>query len=217
MNVQIFIKFLLTFHPAYTKMELQKVKNKNNKGKYTMVYKKIIAGLGVVTALGIAALPVAGTFAADPASAGDEVTVTVNVGATIAISADSPATVTMTPNQKTSSNAANVRVSTNNTGGYMLTVKDGDTNTNLVNANANDVIPAVDGALNAGTAGWNISGGNLSNKAVLTTEQTVKTNSNSGHTAISNDVTAMTYNFATKDAQMQGQYVDTIVYTATAL
>ena len=214
MNVQIFIKFLLTFHPAYTKMELQKVKNKNNKGKYTMVYKKIIAGLGVATALGIAALPVAGTFAADNSAS---VNVTVNVGATIAISADSPATVSMTPNEKTSSNAANVRVSTNNTGGYMLTVKDGDTNTNLVNANANDVIPAVDGALNAGTAGWNISGGNLSNKAVLTTEQTVKTNSNSDRKAISNDVTAMTYNFATKDAQMQGQYVDTIVYTATAL
>ena len=177
-----------------------------------MVYKKIIAGLGVATALGIAALPVAGTFAESA-----NVNVTVEVGATIAISADSPATVSMTPNQKTSSNAANVRVSTNNTGGYKLTVKDGDTNTNLVNANANDVIPAVDGALNAGTAGWNISGGDLSNKAVLTTEQTVKTNSNSNHTAISNDVTAMTYNFATKDAQMQGQYVDTIVYTATAL
>jgi hypothetical protein len=193
-------------------MESQKVKNKNNKGKYTMVYKKIIAGLGVAAALGIAALPVAGTFAESA-----NVDVTVNVGATIAISADSPATVSMTPNQKTSSNAANVRVSTNNTGGYKLTVKDGDTNTNLVNANANDVIPAVDGVLNAGTAGWNISGGDLSNKAVLTTEQTVKTNSNSNHTAISNDVTAMTYNFATKDAQMQGQYVDTIVYTATAL
>lgn len=193
-------------------MESQKVKNKNNKGKYTMVYKKIIAGLGVAAALGIAALPVAGTFAESA-----NVNVTVEVGATIAISADSPATVSMTPNQKTSSNAANVRVSTNNTGGYKLTVKDGDTNTNLVNANANDVIPAVDGVLNAGTAGWNISGGDLSNKAVLTTEQTVKTNTNSNHTAISNDVTAMTYNFATKDAQMQGQYVDTIVYTATAL
>ena len=177
-----------------------------------MVYKKIIAGLGVAAALGIAALPVAGTFAESA-----NVDVTVTVGATIAISADSPATVSMNPNQKKSSNAANVMVSTNNTGGYMLTVKDGDTNTNLVNANANDVIPAADGELNAGTAGWNISGGNLSNKAVLTTEQTVKTNSNSERKAISNDVTAMTYNFATKDAQMQGQYVDTIVYTATAL
>ena len=181
-----------------------------------MVYKKIIAGLGVATALGVATLPVAGTFAADPKSASVDVTVTVIVGATIAVSAASPATVSMTPNQKTSSNAANVMVSTNNTSGYRLTVKDGDTNTNLVNANANDVIPAVDGVLNAGTAGWNISGGELSNKAILTTEQTVKTNANPNRTAISNDVTAMTYNFATKDAQMQGQYVDTIVYTATA-
>lgn len=179
-----------------------------------MVYKKIIAGLGVATALGVATLPVAGTFAAENSA---NVDVTVNVGATIAISAASPATVNMTPNQKASSEAANVMVSTNNTGGYKLTVKDGDTNTNLVNANNNDVIPAVDGVLDAGTAGWNISGGELSNKAVLTTEQTVKTNSNSERKAISNDVTAMTYNFATKDAQMQGQYVDTIVYTATAL
>lgn len=175
-----------------------------------MVYKKIIAGLGVATALGIAALPVAGTFAESA-----NVDVTVNVGATIAISAASPAAVSMTPGQKTSSNAANITVSTNSAGGYKLTVKDADTNTALVNANG--TIPAVSGALEAGTAGWNITGGDLVNVAISTEDQTVKTNTNSTHTAIANDVTAMTYNFATGDAQVTGEYKDTIVYTATAL
>lgn len=176
-----------------------------------MVYKKIIAGLGVATALGVAALPVAGTFA-ESAS----VDVTVNVGSTIAISADSPAAVTMNPDQKTSSNAANVTVSTNSLNGYTLSVKDADSNTALVNGNG-DTIPALGGALSAGTAGWNITGGNLNNAAISATDQVVKTNNNSNHTAIANDVTAMTYNFATGTAQMQGTYVDTIIYTATAL
>ena len=175
-----------------------------------MTYKKIIAGLGVAAALGVAALPVAGALAESA-----NVNVTVNVGSTIAISATSPEAVSMTPGQKASSNAANITVSTNNAGGYKLTVKDADTNTALVNANG--TIPAQAGTLSAGTAGWNITGGDLTNAAISTEDQTVKTNTNSAHTAIANEVTAMTYNFATGDAQVTGEYVDTIVYTATAL
>lgn len=179
-----------------------------------MVYKKIIAGLGVATALGIAALPVAGTFAADPASATANVDVTVNVGATIAIATDGPAAVSMTPNQ-TASSTGTVTVSTNNLGGYKLSVKDADSD--LALKTAGDEIPALGGTLTAGTAGWNISGGSLSNTAIKATDQTVKENTNSANAAISNEVTSMTYNFATKNGQLQGQYVDTIVYTATTL
>ena len=86
----------------------------------------------------------------------------------------------------------------------------------MTSGDTTETIPAVSGALTAGTAGWNISGGDLDKVAVTASDQTVKTNPNTMHTGIQEDV-QMTYGVATAAAQAQGTYQDVIVYTATAL
>ena len=176
--------------------------------------KKMVVGLGLTTALGIATLPIA-TFAASDISS---VTVKVNVNSVIALSADSNSTeVTMNPSSvNTTALKTKLTVATNNKNGYKLTVKDADSTTAMTSGDTTETIPAVSGTLTAGTAGWNISGGDLNKAAVTTSDQTVKTNPNTMHTGIQEDV-QMTYGVATAAAQAQGTYQDVIVYTATAL
>ena len=61
-----------------------------------------------------------------------------------------------------------------------------------------------------------LSGGDLNKVAIAATDQTVKTNPNTAHVGIQEDID-MTYGVATSAAQAQGTYQDVIVYTATAL
>ena len=93
-----------------------------------------------------------------------------------------------------------------------LTVADEDNDTNLVGDQTTPVnIPATAGALTAGTAGWNISGGLLSNAAITTAAQNVRVTAAAGEEDVN-----MTYNFATDVDQAQGTYSDVITYTVTA-
>ena len=86
----------------------------------------------------------------------------------------------------------------------------------MTSGDTTETIPAQAGNLVAGTAGWNLSGGDLTKAAISATDQVVKTNSNTAHTGIQEDI-QMTYGVATGTAQAQGTYMDTIVYTATTL
>ena len=176
---------------------------------------RIVATLGITTALGIASMPIA-TYAA--ATDSKNVTVKVNVASVIALSADSASTeITMNPNNvNTTGLKTKLTVATNNKNGYKLTVKDVDSTTAMTSADTTETIPATAGVLTAGTAGWNISGGDLNKVAVTTADQVVKTNPNTAHVGIQEDID-MVYGVATSAAQAQGTYQDVIIYTATAL
>ena len=176
--------------------------------------KSVVLGLGLTTTLGIASLPVA-TFAA---TSSQSVAVKVNVSSVIALSADNLSTeVTMTPSAlDTTTLKTKLTVATNSKNGYKLTVKDADTTTAMISGDTTETIPAQAGNLVAGTAGWNLTGGDLTKVAISATDQVVKTNSNTAHTGIQEDI-QMTYGVATGTAQAQGTYMDTIVYTATTL
>ena len=176
---------------------------------------RIVATLGIATALGIAAMPIA-TYAA--ATDTKNITVKVNVASVIALSADSLSTeVTMNPNNvNTTGLKTKLTVATNNKNGYKLTVKDVDSTTAMTSNDTIETIPALAGNLTAGTAGWNLSGGDLNKVAIAATDQTVKTNPNTAHVGIQEDID-MTYGVATSAAQAQGTYQDVIIYTATAL
>ena len=155
--------------------------------------KSVVLGLGLTTALGIASLPVA-TFAA---TSSQSVAVKVNVSSVIALSADNLSTeVTMTPSAlDTTTLKTKLTVATNSKNGYKLTVKDADSTTAMASTDTTETIPAQAGNLVAGTAGWNLTGGDLTKVAI----------------------SQMTYGVATGTAQAQGTYMDTIVYTATTL
>ena len=174
--------------------------------------KSVVLGLGLTTVLGIVSLPVA-TFAATSSQS-----VEVNVSSVIALSADNLSTeVTMTPSAlDTTTLKTKLTVATNSKNGYKLTVKDADPTTAMTSADTTETIPAQAGNLVAGTAGWNLSGGDLTKAAIATTDQVVKTNPNTAHTGIQEGI-QMTYGVATGTAQAQGTYMDTIVYTATTL
>ena len=176
--------------------------------------KNVVVALGVATALGISTLPVA-TYAA---SATKNITVKVNISSVIALSADSLSTeVSMTPNSvNTTGLKTKLTVATNNKNGYKLTVKDADNDFSMKSGDTTETIPARAGTLSAGTAGWNISGGDLDKVAASSTDQTVKTNNNAANVGIQEDI-QMTYGVATSAQQAQGTYQDIIVYTATTL
>ena len=176
---------------------------------------RIVATLGITAALGIASIPIA-TYAA--ATDSKNVTVKVNVASVIALSADNASTeITMNPNNvNTTGLKTKLTVATNNKNGYKLTVKDVDSTTAMTSTDTTETIPATAGVLTAGTAGWNISGGDLNKVAVTTADQVVKTNPNTAHVGIQEDID-MVYGVATSAAQAQGTYQDVIIYTATAL
>lgn len=189
---------------------------------------KIIAALGVVAGIGVAALPLS-TFAA----ANTSVTFTVNIDDQLSLSADSGQSVlatTMTANQVNNDTLkSSLKVSTNNPKGYKLTVADADADTALVHTTSPTVkIPALSatGDLASGTAGWGIQVNEAyPGTAVSTTQWTpmVKNNEtaivvrNSGalSSAVSNQETIVKYGVATAAGQASGSYSDTISYTAT--
>ena len=126
-----------------------------------------------------------------------------------------------------------ITVYTNDAGGYVLSVKDLDNNTNLTHTNGTDYIPTTDSALSAGTAGWNYDvirlgtrtgdiwvptaegqdSITIENNAMTTTDVTVDmlpTNTSNGR------ITYVDYNVAAADDQATGNYQDTFIYTATA-
>lgn len=91
---------------------------------------KAVAALSVVAGLGVAALPLS-SFAAT-----SQVDITAIVDNTIGISVSAPEVeMTVAPNGPVSTKTVDVTVTTNNTRGYTLNIKDSDNETALVRYN----------------------------------------------------------------------------------
>ena len=177
---------------------------------------KIVAALGVVAGLGIAALPL-GTFAATD-SKNVEVELTVQSAINISSSSDSKCSATMLPGQ-TATCTAKIGYATNNAAGMTLTLKDADTDTNLVHADDSTATIATGAdAVAAGTEKWNVSGGLLSNAAMVAstgTALTVASENGPVDKSASANMITMTYNFSTAANTKSGVYSDIVTYTAT--
>lgn len=170
---------------------------------------KIIAALGVIAGLGVAALPI-GAFAAST----QEVTVKVNIDSSISLGVDQAMTqVTMAPNQADSTSLkTKLTVATNNAAGYKLEVKDKDADTSL-KSGANSIPAAA--SVTAGTAAWNVKGGDkvFASGAAITAADQLVAESNAPAASAQTD---MTYGVSTASNQASGTYQDIITYTATA-
>lgn len=179
---------------------------------------KVIAALGIIAGLGVAALPIS-SFAA-----GQEVTVKVNVGESVSISGgdqdgttqsgqNATTEISMNANEvNTTGLKSKIKAATNAAKGYKLTVKDKDTDTSLKNGAYS--IPAAN-TVSAGTSAWNVKGGDSTGvfstgKAITAADQLVKKTS-----APANDVIDMTYGVSTSPDQATGTYQDVIVYTVS--
>lgn len=170
---------------------------------------KIIAALGVIAGLGVAALPI-GAFAVGS----QDVTVKVNIDSSISLGADQNLTqVSMAPNQADSTSLkTKLTVTTNNAAGYKLEVKDKDTDTSL-KSGANSIPAAA--SVTAGTAAWNIKGGDkiFQSGAAITAADRLVSESNG---PVASQEVNMTYGVSTASNQASGTYQDIITYTATA-
>lgn len=173
---------------------------------------KIVAGLGVVAGLGAAMLPL-GTYAANS----KDVQLKVTVGSILTLEEDA-ANSTKELNlglgaaDSTSLKSA-FKVSTNNAGGYDVTVKGKEASADMVNGS--NTIPAQSGLPVAGTAGWALkdaSGNWVAANGNAGTAVTVKSN---GAAAFEDPFTT-NYAVATSGTQAPGDYVVDLVFTATA-
>ena len=132
---------------------------------------KIIAGLGVVAALGMAVMPLAGTFAEshDPAQASpvtNDVTVRYSIDETLSMTINNgTSAITHDKVDITSSTSDNsvqdtIKVSTNAEKGYTLTVKEKDgtgTDGALKNGNGATIAPFASATALGSTAGWGLA------------------------------------------------------------
>jgi hypothetical protein len=203
---------------------------------------KIVAALGVIAGLGIAALPAGSIFADElvpfsytGAVSSQDVTVRLRVSEAVAVGAENTrcATTAATPDETengqtdvvltvkaTGSCTHKIAGGTNGVYGFTMTVIDKDETTALTRDGAggtgNSAIEAVAGTLGGSTwqAGWNLTGGNLTAVAVKPSTGTAD------KVIVTNEAkdvqVNMTYNFATKNNQETGKYKDTIVYTVAA-
>ena len=194
---------------------------------------KIIAALGVIAGLGVAALPMA-SYAANTG----DVKVQIEVGSTISMTIDNTdasttpvnKTKAMNNNETDSSLTAAIRVTTNSSDGYILEVKDkaGDGAALAAETSGNtDSIPAFSTkqtTLSSANAGWGMQAANTNANAtvadafsggyggVTNSDQTVVTVTGTAD----NDLTTVTYGIATKSDQVADTYSNIITYTATA-
>lgn len=177
---------------------------------------KVIAALGVVAGLGVAALP-AFTYAAT-ADAEVEVTVTSSISIAVEGTDSTASKVSMAPNELKEGGEfkSTIKVTTNNVAGYDATVKaKAEKDVNLTSSDSN-TIPAASGTLTAGTAGWGYRVGTSGDwVAVTTTEANIK-NAGTNANGYTNDATVVEYGVATASAQPTGTYSATLTYTATA-
>lgn len=197
---------------------------------------KIIAALGVVAGLGVAALPLS-SFAAETG----DVNVKVTVGSTISMTIDDAdrstvpleKAVTMDNNDTDESLTASIKVTTNDADGYILSVKDkaGDgaalkptlsTNTQTIPA---FTVKQTDlSALVTDTYGWGMKAANANTSATVSTafdggygfvtdaDQAVVTATGTA----AEDETTITYGIVTKSDQVADTYSNLITYTVTA-
>lgn len=168
-------------------------------------------------------------------------TINATVNAVVSISSGPSVAISLTPTAGgvVSSASDTVTVSTNNSAGYTLSMKDADTSANLVSG-GNNITPhaslttpgvLVNGtwgwAVNSGTTGVGISGFDASysaeNNNVSSTSNWVGVPLSSGSastikatsTTASNDATTVWYAARVNASQPTGVYTDTVTYTAT--
>jgi len=183
---------------------------------------KVIAGLGVVAGLGVAALPLSSYAAFDTAQ------ITAEVGGAISIevtgnkaSVTPPSGVTIADNEvylapvnggAIAEGAATVKVSGNAASGYTLSIKDSDSQTALVSAD-NHVIAA--GVPDQGSSAWGYKSGTATGYTAITaTDVTIKTTD----TAIAEggDSTDVTFGVSVSADQEAGTYKGGVIFTAVA-
>src|SRR5690606_36552589 len=120
------------------------------------------SGMGLAV-LAVLALPVAASAASDTANT----VINATVESTISVSSFSPVEISLTPSgsEVVSSASDTVTVSTNNSGGYTLTLVNADGDTDLVSGtdtiSAHAGTPAVPTALVINTWGYAVAGGNF--------------------------------------------------------
>lgn len=186
-------------------------------------------GLG---ALVVAALPVAMASAASDTS---NTTINATIGSTISVSSGPTVAISLAPGGGTvvSSASDSVAVSTNNSGGYTLTLADADANTNLVSGSDNITATAGSqttptvldvnswgyavggvGGFDASYSAETNSGGSTSTWAGVPASGSPNTLKTTATTA-SSDPTTVWYGVKVDSTQPTGTYSDIVTYTAT--
>lgn len=193
-------------------------------------FKKVMAT--GVAALALVAVPTAGIFA----QATDTTDVNALIGSTISLTSGGTVNLNITPVVGGSQTSASdtVTVSTNDSGGYFLTLQNDDANTSL--ENGANTITAHSGTFGTPTAlanntwGYAVAGGafdpsyNAINNAPTSTTLwagvpangsavTLKTTAGP---AVPSDVTTVWYSAKADTTKPDGTYNDTVIYTATA-
>lgn len=196
--------------------------------KYSRQVKTVSVG---IAALAIVASPVV----ASAATGTDSTTVNALVGSAISITSGPSVNVSLTPGATsvTSSASDAVGVSTNNVGGYTLTLANGDATRALDNGDGSTIAAhagthAVPTALAVNTWGYAIAGGAFDssyaaqlNTVSSTTKWAGVPAAGSGVTlkttasAATNDITTVWYGVHASPSLPSGTYSDTVTYTAT--
>ena len=210
---------------------------------------KIIAALGVIAGLGVAALPL-GAFAE---SQDVDVKITVKSSVSIAVEENDIPNPNFDPTQPEDpttnprtikandvvgemenndvleiAGGTTVKVTTNDAAGYIISVKDKDSDTNLNLAGGSDTFGAFASSIatlpakghNDDTkAGWGIKSAQATNVSfsggymgVTAANQEIRRKAGTAN----QDETSISYAFVSKVTQTPGVYSDTITYTATA-
>lgn len=207
------------------------------------IIKKTLAVAIVVVACGVSVIPLT-SYAADdctlPASgsgvgltsAACDVRVNVNVSSYIELTASyvndagqtiditsgtNPVATTLQPGTTKDVNVT-AKVSTNNLNGYKLTLKDADTNTNLVRSGGTETIPTSP-TISTTASAWGVKAYNAAAySAVPASNATALLIRNVGTqtAALVNHPTLFKFGFSATDTQRAGTYTDNIILTATA-
>lgn len=204
---------------------------------------KMIAALGIVAGLGVAAMPF-GAFAAEPYDQNDNLntpkddTATVTFSAvvdpvvSIRVDADTQTIASIAPHAKDESKTTVATISTNDEGGWKLYAKDanGGTLNKAADTGAGvsaKTIDAYTDTLAAGTSAFGYKVSATARGASSESEGTI-TNAKEAYSAFTggdvliasankraaDDTVTVTYGVSTADDQAAGTYTDTITYTA---
>lgn len=180
---------------------------------------KTIAALGVVAGLGVAALPLSSYAATTNNPASVDVLATVQGTVSMTVSEEEVNVGQVMPGGETASKSTIVTASSTNAKGCKVEMTDSDTNTAMLQIDANGdpkngggVIPTGD--LTGTTSGWGYSIDNgTSYKAVPAVNGTPAEIINTSDT--SEKSSTVTFGVKAASDQAEGNYKSTVVFTAT--
>ncbi len=173
---------------------------------------KVIAGLGVVAALGVAALPMASYAAVTTGSTGD-VEITTSIAGTLSLTASDVNIPALTNNGDVQTGVSNIVVTSNNISGYTLNIKADDP---TLSSDSGDTIDA--GAPAQTTSAWGYKAWGTGTAegtdytGVTTTDAAVK--KTAAPTAHDGDKWALTFGASADSSQAAGNYSGTVTLTA---